>query len=429
MMSIAEDAPPAGAGTLPPKRERALLWLLAFTQFTVIMDFMVMMPLGPQVMNAFSIGPAAFATAVSAYAWCAGLSGLLGATYIDRFDRRKLLLWVYLLFALSNLACALAPSFLMLQAGRAFAGITAGVLGSVVMAVIGDVIPQSRRGEATGIVMTSLAMAAVFGVPVGILLGAHFGWPSPFYMLAVLSTVIWLAALKLVPTLTAHLRAHPVPLSGVLPDLVALLSRPAHVRAFILTSVVFGSSMVVIPFISPVLVANHGVQPAQLSWLYMAGGAATLYSARVVGRVADRYGLVRVFRIVALFSIVPMLFVTHLPAVPYIAMLALFPLIMVSMSGRGIPMQALMTTVPQPAVRGAFLSVNSAVQSLGVGVGAWLGGVFLSTSAGGEIVGYGTNGWVMTAVTLFAVFWVGQVVRPARDGASRAAKAESTPVQ
>lgn len=428
MNSAAADAQ-AAAGTLPPQRERALLWLLAFTQFTVIMDFMVMMPLGPQIMNAFAIGPAAFATAVSAYAWCAGLSGLLGATYIDRFDRRKLMLWVYMLFALSNLACALAPNFFALQVARAFAGVTAGVLGSVVMAVIGDVIPQSRRGAATGVVMTSLAMAAVFGVPVGILLGAHFGWSSPFYLLFALSALIWLAALQLVPSLTAHLRAQPVPLARVLPELVALLAKPAHVRAFVLTSVVMGSSMIVIPFISPVLVANHGVQPAQLSWLYMAGGAATLYSARAVGRLADRYGLVRVFRIVALFSIAPMLFITHLPALPYVALLALFPLIMVTMSGRGIPMLALMTTVPQPSERGAFLSVNSAVQSLGVGVGAWVGGMFLSKGAGGDILGYGTNGWVMAAVTLFAVVWVGQVVRPPHAGPSSASKAAGAAIE
>ena len=131
---------------LTPARERGLLWLLALTQFTIIMDFMVMMPLGPQIMAKFAIGPAAFATAVSAYAWWSGLSSLFAATYIDRFDRRKF--------------CAAAPTFALLLVARAFAGLTGGVLGSIIMAILGDVIPQNRRGAATGIIMTSTTFAA-----------------------------------------------------------------------------------------------------------------------------------------------------------------------------------------------------------------------------------------------------------------------------
>ena len=396
---------------LPRERERLLLWLLALTQFTIIMDFMIMMPLGPQIMSAFAIGPAAFATAVSAYAWCAGLSGLFAATYIDRFDRKKLLLVVYVLFALSNLSCALAPTFFTLQLARAFAGLTAGVLGSIVMAVVSDVIPQSRRGAATGIVMTSFSLAAVFGVPVGIALGATFGWEWPFFLLAALSALIWAVALRIVPTLTGHLRKQPSPLTQVLPELFGLLLHPPYVRAFVLTGMVTGASMLVIPFMAPMLVANHGIAPAQLSWIYMAGGMATFFTARIIGRLSDRLGAVRTFRAIALFSIVPLMFVTHLPALSLLAMIVLFPLLMISMSGRFIPLQALMTTVPKLAERGAFLSVNSAVQSLGTGLGAWLGGMMLASGPRGEILGYGTNGWVAAAVTLIAVAWIGQVGR------------------
>ena len=161
--------------TLTPARERLVLWLLALIQFTVIMDFMVMMPLAPQLMQAFTITPAAVSGAVSAYAWCAGLSGLLAAMYIDRFDRKQLLLWMFALFTLSNLACAIAPNFHVLVLSRAFAGVTGGVLGAMVMAIIGDLIPAHRRGAATGVVMTSFSLAAVVGVPTGVMLAAHFG--------------------------------------------------------------------------------------------------------------------------------------------------------------------------------------------------------------------------------------------------------------
>jgi DHA1 family inner membrane transport protein len=410
--------------SLDASRERRLLWLLALTQFTIIMDFMVMMPLGPQIMENFRISPAAFATAVSAYSWCSGLSGLLAATYIDRFDRRRLLLAVYALFALSNLACALAATFPVLLIARAFAGITGGVLGSVVMAIVSDVIPASRRGAATGTIMTAFSLAAVAGVPAGILLGAHFGWFAPFVLLAALSVVIWVAGMRLVPSLTEHLSRTQPALGSVLPALWRLVSNPRYLNAFSVTFVVMVSQMLVIPFISPVLVANHGVAPAQLSWLYMAGGAATFFTSRFVGRLADRHGSRRVFRLMVAASLLPILFVTHLPSLPFIALLLFFPVFMVTVSGRMVPMQALLTTVPNPANRGAFLSTNSALQALGSGCGAWLGGLLLSSNASGNIEGYGVNGWLATALVLLAAVWISRVKSSTERPALNAVAAE-----
>lgn len=395
--------------SISSEHERHLLWLLALTQFTIIMDFMVMMPLGPQIMHTFAITPAAFATAVSAYSWCSGLSGLFAATYIDRFDRRRLLLTVYALFALSNLACALASSFPLLLAARAFAGLTGGVLGSVIMAIVSDVIPVNRRGAATGTIMTAFSLAAIAGVPAGVMLGAHFSWAAPFFLLVVLSLVVWVVAQKQVPSLAEHLSRRPPPLAEVLPDLWRLLSNPRHLNAFALTLVMMVSHMLVIPFISPVLVANHGVAPEQLSWLYMAGGAATFFTSRRVGRLADRYGTRRVFRVMAVLSFLPVLFVTHLPDLPFYGLVLFFPFFMVLLSGRMVPMQALLTTVPEPARRGAFLSANSAIQALSMGCGAWFGGLMLSNSPTGRIDGYGTVGVVAVAIASIGLFWVSRV--------------------
>lgn len=396
--------------SLPQAQERHLLWLLMLTQFTLIMDFMVMMPLGPQIMQALQITPAQFAAAVSAYSLCAGASGLLAATYIDRFDRRRLLLAMYALFALSNLACALAGSYVLLLLSRAFAGIGGGVLGSIVMAIIADVIPVQRRGAATGTVMTAFAMASVLGVPVGVLLGAHFHWSAPFWLLTALSLVVLGGAARLVPPLDKHLAAQPPSLAQVLPNLVALFTNPRHLNAFALTLMLMVSQMLVIPFISPVLVANHGIDPAQLSWMYMAGGVAAFFTSRLVGRLADRHGKHRVYRVAVALSLLPVLFMTHLPAaVGFVGMLLFFPFFMVSMNGRVVPLQALQTTVPQPAQRGAFLSANSAVMSLGTGLGAWLGGLLLSTGARGQIAGYGTVGWIAAALALATALWVGRV--------------------
>ena len=421
-----QTSPAAQPGLLAPARERGLLWLLALIQFTVIMDFMVMMPLGPQIMQAFAIGPAGFAAAVSAYAWCSGLTGLFAATYIDRFDRRRLLLVVFGLFALSNLGCALASNFHLLLFARAFAGLTGGVLGPMVFAVIGDVIPESRRGAAMGVVMTSFSLASIAGVPAGVLLGAHFGWQAAFVLLTVLCVAIWFAAMRLVPSLTAHLAKTPPPLAQVLPNLLRLIAKPAHLRAFALTLSMVASNMIVIPFISPVLVANLGIAPDQIAWIYVAGGIATLFSARAIGKLADRHGKVRVFRWVAAFSILPLLFVTHLPALSFAAVVAFFPFFMVAASGRFIPMQALMTTVPEPQQRGAFMSIATAMQSLGVGLGSWVGGLLLGTGPGGTIVGYGVNGWIAAALTVFGMIWIARVAHaPPPLAAVVAAEAES----
>jgi DHA1 family inner membrane transport protein len=389
--------------------ERRLLWLLALTQFTVIMDFMVMMPLGPQVMDHFVITPASFATAVSAYSWCSGLSGLFAATYIDRFDRRRLLLTVYGLFAVSNLVCACAPTFTMLLVARAFAGLTGGVLSAVILAIVSDVIPVVRRGAATGTIMTAVSIAAVGGVPAGVLLGAHFGWWAPFMLLTMLSVIIWMAGARLVPSIAEHLTRERTALSQVLPELWRLVSLPRHLNAFGLMFILMMSHMMIVPFMAPVLVANHGVQPAQLSWLYMGGGAAMFFTARLSGRLADRYGKRRVFRLVSLASILPVLFITHLPNLSFIALLMFFPCFMVLMNARMVPMQALFTTVPESSNRGAFLSANGAVQSIAMGCGAWLGGLLLSITPSGHIDGFNLNGWYATALVVIAVIWVSRV--------------------
>ena len=414
------------SGMLPPARERVLLWLLALTQFTVIMDFMVMMPLGPQIMKAFSIGPAGFAAAVSAYAWCSGLTGLFAATYIDRFDRRRLLMIVFSLFLLSNLGCALASDFHWLLFARAFAGFTGGVVGPIVFAIVGDVIPESRRGSAMGLVMTSFSIASIVGVPAGVALGAHFGWQSAFELLVVFCAVIWIGAFCIVPSLTSHLAKTAPPLAEVIPNLLRLIIKPSHVRAFVLVLAMVMSNMLIIPFISPVLVANHGVAPHEIAYIYIAGGIATLFTARWIGRQADRHGKVRVFRYVAAFSVLPVLAFTHLPSWPLWAIVAFFPFFMVAMSGRFIPMQALMTTVPEAPQRGAFMSITTAMQSLGAGIGAWFGGLLLGSGTNSEIVGYGVNGWIAAALTVFGIIWIAHVVS---NSSSQPASVAAVPVE
>ncbi|MGG1946653.1 MFS transporter [Trinickia sp. NRRL B-1857] len=413
---------------LPQKRERSLVWLLALVQFTLIMDFMVMMPLGPQIMTAFDISPSKFAAAVSAYSWCSGLSALLAATYIDRFDRRKLLIAAYLLFALSNVACACATSYPLLLASRAFAGLTGGVLGAGVMAIIADIVPLERRGTATGIIMTGFSMAAIAGVPAGVMLGAYFHWSAPFWLLGALTVTIAIVTSRILPSLSEHLTNVQPTLAETLPALARLLTYPRHVRAFALTFLIMFAHMLVIPFISPMLVENHGVSPSRISWLYMAGGAATFFTSRAIGRLSDRLGHRIVFRIFGVLALAPILAITHLPDLPFSIMVPGFALFLIISSARIVPMQAILTTVPDSQHRGAFLSANGAVQSLGTGCGAWLGGLMLSTNTAGHIVGYGMNGWVSVAVASLALVWVGYVGGGSASGRPGAGPSAPAPI-
>lgn len=413
---------------LPQKRERSLVWLLALVQFTLIMDFMVMMPLGPQIMTAFDISPSKFAAAVSAYSWCSGLSALLAATYIDRFDRRKLLIAAYLLFALSNVACACATTYPLLLASRAFAGLTGGVLGAGVMAIIADIVPFERRGAATGIIMTGFSMAAIAGVPAGVMLGASFHWSAPFWLLGALTITIAAVTSRILPSLSEHLTNVQPTLADTLPALARLLTYPRHVRAFALTFLIMFAHMLVIPFISPMLVENHGVSPSHISWLYMAGGAATFFTSRAIGRLSDRLGHRIVFRIFGVLALAPVLAVTHLPDLPFSLLVPGFALFLIISSARIVPMQAILTTIPDAQHRGAFLSANGAVQSLGTGCGAWLGGLMLSTDTAGHIVGYGANGWLSVALASLALVWVGYVRGPSTPGSSNNGPGAPAPV-
>jgi predicted MFS family arabinose efflux permease len=276
------------------------------------------------------------------------------------------------------------------------------------MAIIGDLIPAHRRGAATGVVMTSFSMASVAGVPTGVMLAAHYGWASPFYILVVCSLPILLLAARVLPALDGHL-ANRAPLSAMLPNLIALYKEPAHLKAFLLSAVNMMTGMMVIPFISPVLVNNVGLKPAEITYVYLAGGLATFFTARRIGKWSDRYGAQKVYRAVSLLFILPVLFITHIPVLPLVGVVLFFPFFMVLASGRNIPMQALMTTVPDPTRRGAFLSANAAIQQVGTGLGALLGGLTLHTEASGHIAGYGLNGWIAAGMAVLTVLWVGQV--------------------
>jgi predicted MFS family arabinose efflux permease len=387
--------------------ERLLLWSLAAINFTHIVDFMVMMPLGPQLTRLFQITDAQFGLLVSAYSLAAGAAGLLVSMVIDRFERKRALLWMYAGFALATLACGLATTYGALMAARVAAGVFGGVLGALVQTIVGDAVPFERRGQAMGLVMSAFSLSTVAGVPLSLWLASHWGWHVPFFAIAAVSVAVWLAAWRSVPRLQSHMTG--VSAQPPLTQLRRVLSVGNHWRAFALSVLMLSGSFSIIPYITIYTTTNVGLSADQVPFIYLAGGVATLFTARFWGRLADRYGKVKVFRWVSVAAVLPMMALTHLPAVSVPVLLVVTTAFFVFVSGRMVPGMALLTQTPEPAVRGSFMSVNGAVQSAAMGIAAWVGGLMISRTPDGLVEGYGLTGWLALVTTVVMVWWVGRL--------------------
>jgi predicted MFS family arabinose efflux permease len=392
---------------LTPRRERWLLFTLAGIQFTHILDFMIMMPLGPQFTALFGISNAQFGLLVSAYTLSAGFSGLMAATYIDRFGRKHLLLGMYSLFGLATLACALAPDYVWLMVARVAAGLFGGVLSALSQTIVADVIPFERRGRAMSVVMTSFSVSTVAGVPLGLFLAAHFNWHAPFVGIAALVGLLALGAWQTLPRLDAHLH-HPERVS-VWRGIGQVLAEPNHLKAFAVSGLMMFAAFTVIPYITIYLQSNAGMQASEVPWIYLCGGVATLLSARYFGRLTDRVGKVRMFQRLALAVTVPLMATTLSQGLPLWGLLAISTLFFTVMSGRMIPGMAMISSAALPRLRGTFMTLNSAVQSASMGLAALVAGLIIGRDAQGQLTLYWVAGLLGVVASLLSVWLAGHL--------------------
>jgi predicted MFS family arabinose efflux permease len=355
-------------------RELLLLLVLAAVQFTHIVDFMIIMPLGPVFRHEMGLSPLQFGSVVSAYTISAGVAGLLAARFLDRFDRKTALLALYAGFTAGTLLCAAAPDFPLLLAARTVAGAFGGVVAALVLAIVGDAFPDARRGTAMGVVMSAFSVASIAGVPLGLQLAELNGWRSTFIVLGGLSAGVLALAAVVLPPLRGHLgRGQHRPVSTW-----AVLLHPNHLRAFALTCALVFSSFMLGPYLATFLEANVGLRQTELKYMYLCGGLATLVTMTWFGRLADRFGKLRVFRILALVTLVPIVLMTNLP--PGLALglvLTVTTVFMITASGRMVPAMALITASSAPAYRGSFMSLNAAVQQIAAGLATWVAGLLL----------------------------------------------------
>ncbi len=394
--------------THPHPQERWILWVLAGIQFSHIVDFMIMMPLGPQITQQFGIGDAAFGFLVSAYTWAAAISGLVASAYVDRFDRKRLLMVLFVAFAIATLGCAVAWSYTSLVAARIATGLFGGVLSALVQTMVAELIPFERRGRAMSVILSAFSLATVVGVPTSLFIAAWSSWHMPFVAIAVFGLLLSGVAWRVLPRMRGHMHTQARPAMRAM--LASVLSDVNHRWAFLFSALMMFTGFAVIPYITIYLQTNVGLNKQQVPLIYLFGGAATLFTARWIGKLSDRHGKVKMFTALAAFVVLPLQVLTHLGAVALPWVIALNTVMFVVLSGRMIPGMALVGASANPAVRGSFMAINSAVQSLSMGAAAFVGGLIISRDAQGMVQNYGWNAVVGSMASLLSIWVVRRLV-------------------
>lgn len=394
-------------------KERLLLIILAAVNFTHIMDFMIMMPLGPQLMNLLKINPQQFGFAVSAYAITAGCSSFAAAFFVDRFDRKRVLLFAYAGFVIGTFSCAFAPNYELLVAARVLAGLFGGMIGAQVLAIVADTFGYERRARAMGILMTSFSLASVAGVPAGLWLAAKFSWHMPFLAIGGLGTIVIALIALFVPPVNQHIAQHAPP-GNPLRVLTDIFQTPNQMKALTLSIVLMMGHFAIIPFIAPSLVGNVGYNEHNIFLIYLVGGALTIFTSPLVGKIADKRGKYPVFVSFALLSLIPVWLITNLWPMPLWVVLTISGLFFIFVNARMIPMQAIVSGVVTPQQRGGFMSINSSAQQMATGLAAMIGGAIVHKTADGHIEHYAVVGYFSMLLIAMSI-WLAGRVQPIED--------------
>ena len=392
------------------KKERFFLFALAGIQFTHILDFMIMMPLGPEFIRELNINTHEFGLLLSSYTFAAAVAGVFATYFVDRFERRVLLLSLYACFIIATLVCGLAPDYHSLFIARAFAGAFGGILGSLVQTIIADSIPFERRGRALGTVMSAFSVSTVAGVPLSLLLAnsiPSLGWRAPFIFIALISSLILYLGYRNIPKINGHLgHIHE---GSRLSQIWNIFFAHQHLRAFIFMALIMMTGFSVIPYIALYLTSNVGIDNSYISLIYLCGGIATLMSSRLIGHLADRYGKAKVFRALAIISLIPLLVTTNLMPVPLWVVLINSTAFFVLVSGRMIPAMAIVSQVVDAKIRGTFMSLVGSVQMLASGLASVVAGAVVTIAADGKMEHYNLVGYGAALCGLLTFWLVGYI--------------------
>ncbi len=385
--------------------QKGIIAILAISQFTVVLDFMVMSPLGDFLIKTMNITPQQFGFAVSSYAFSAGISGLLAAGFADNFDRKKLLMFFYTGFVVGTFFCAIATNYTFLIAARIFTGLFGGVIGSVVMAIITDLFAIDHRGRVMGFVQMGFAASQVLGIPVGIYLANLWDWHAPFYMIVGLSTLIALTIFLFMKPIVKHLEVRSE--QSFWQHFKHVAANKRYRIGFLATAFLSIGGFLLMPFGSAFAINNLQVSPSQLPVIFMATGISSIIVMPVVGKLCDKFDKFKIFVVGSIWASIFILIYTHLAAVPIWMIIALNILLFMGIMSRMIPASIIMTGIPKIHDRGAFMSINSSLQQMSGGLAAALAGtIVVQKDKFSPLEHYPVLGYISVVVMLICVLLV-----------------------
>jgi len=383
--------------------QKFVIFILAVTMFSVVLDFMIMSPLGDMLMKVLALKPSQFGVAVSGYAFSAGISGLLTAGFADKFDRKKLLLFFYTGFIVGTILCALSNSYIMLLTARIITGLFGGVIGSIAMAIIADLFDIHHRGRVMGFVQMGFGASQVLGIPIGLYLANHLGWRAPFALVAIIAALIAiLIFLKLKPV-TEHLsKQHD---RSALRHLLHTFSQKNYRIGFLATAFLSIGGFMMMPFGSAFAINNLKVTQEQLPLLFMVSGCSSLIIMPLIGKLSDRIDKFMLFAIASVWMMIVVIFYTNLSVTPLWLVMIFNVMMMMGILSRMVPSGALTTAIPDMSDRGAFMSINSSLQQIAGGIAAACAGMIVKQKDKySPLQHYNTLGYVMVGISVLSVF-------------------------
>jgi predicted MFS family arabinose efflux permease len=405
--------------------DKLIITLLALTQFSVVLDFMVMSPLGDMLMKSMNLTTSQFGLAVSSYAFSAGISGLLTAGFADKFDRKKLLVFFYSGFIIGTFICSITTSYTMLIAARITTGLFGGVIGSVSMAIVADLFTIERRGRVVGYMQMGFGASQVLGIPIGLFIANKWGWQSPFTMIAVIALIICVVIVLKMKPVTRHLKVQSD--RNAFAHLIHTVSQRHYRIGFLATAMLSLGGFMMMPWGSAFAINNLHVTTRQLPVMFMVSGISSLIIMPIIGKFSDKVDKFTIFAVASLWMMIMVIIYTNLTAVPFAIVLMMNVFFMIGIMSRMVPSLALTSSLPMMQDRGAFMSISSSLQQIAGGLAAAVGGmIVVQKTKFSPLEHYDTLGYVIVAlsgITVFLVYRVSRLIKRQQKTKTETAKA------